>query len=336
MKRFLSAIFAIVLLLSSFSAYTIFASATTYSPTIKTGTYATIKNVGSGKMLNVYGSKSANNTNITVYAKDNTSGQDVKAYSANGGYYFTFRCSTSRALNIYGTSCKESANVCIWNITKNPTQIWTIEYVPSKDAYILRSKSNSSYCLTANGSSNSSNVCIKKYTGSTYQLWTSSLFNKNASNASTQTTTNSSSKTYLWPCSASASITGKYGTNRGDHIHAGIDIGLAKNAPVYATCAGVVIAVKNDSSGPRGRYVVVYHKDLNVSSLYQHLQSTCVSVGSNVSQGQTIGKAGGSGYGKDSYYANHLHFELKKGKQTTSNAYNFDPTPNKVIKYKNK
>lgn len=193
--KFLSIVLSIVTIIS-INSFGFSASAANYTTSVKTGSYATIKNVGAGKMLNVYGSKAANNTNITVYANDNTTGQQVKATSYNGGYYFTFKCSTSRALNIYGTSCKESANVCIWNLTKNSTQLWTIEYVSSKSAYIIRSKSNKDYCLTANGSSNGSNVCIKKYTGSNYQLWTSSLFSTKTTNSTTSSgTTGSTSST---------------------------------------------------------------------------------------------------------------------------------------------
>ena len=198
-KYFRKAMAAVLAVITLFSICLVSAeAATTYTVSVNTDskTFATIKNVGAGKMINVYGSKSANNTNVTVYANDNTTGQQVNATYYNGGYYFTFKCSTSRALNIYGTSCKESANVCIWDRTKNPTQLWIIEYVPSKNAYVIRSKSNKDYCLTANGSSNSSNVCIKKYTGSNYQLWTSSLFSAKANNtANTQTNSTANNTT---------------------------------------------------------------------------------------------------------------------------------------------
>ena len=315
-------------------------AATTYTTSVKTGSYATIKNVGAGKMLNVYGSKSANNTNITVYANDNTTGQQVKATSYNGAYYFTFKCSTSRALNIYGTSCKESANVCTWDLTKNPTQLWTIEYVSSKSAYIIRSKSNKDYCLTANGSSNSSNVCIKKYTGSNYQLWTSSLFSAKANNTTTTSSTNSSAKYNLvWPTNTK-SVTGKYGTHgsvrsNGTRYHSGIDIGASVGSPCYAVANGTVVMCKNTDDakstiGGRGRYIVIYHENGNYSSLYEHLNSCSVSVGDKVTAGQKIGTTGNSGWASSgTHYAAHLHFGLMNGKMTTT-GYDLWTVPGKT------
>lgn len=170
---------------------------TVYVTSVDTERYATLKNVGSKKMLNVYGNRSANNTNITVYQSDGTSGQDVRAYEYNGYYYFTFRCSPKRALNIYGDHCYANANCCLWDITEHPTQLWELEYVPSKQAYILRSIDNAKYCLTACGSANSSNVCIKEYNGSDYQLWTSSLFSNVTSPSSTTTLTVSAIKSQI-------------------------------------------------------------------------------------------------------------------------------------------
>lgn len=163
---------------SSESASTSSSSATVKTP-LKTGTWYRVTNSKSGKLLNVYGSKSASNTNVTIYKKDNTSGQDFKLV-ANGTksfggktytkYIIVARCASKCALNVYGSSAKNNSNVNIWTKTGNNTQDWI--FVPTGNGYVIRSANNTNYVLTASGTSNSSNVKLATYSsGNTYQIW---------------------------------------------------------------------------------------------------------------------------------------------------------------------
>lgn len=116
-----------------------------------------------------------------------------------------------------------------------------------------------------------------------------------------------------WPLPGYTRITGDYGTNRGDHIHAGIDIGTQGATGVPCVAAGDGIIVKNVSvaaGGARGHYVDVGHGS-NMVTRYQHLQpGTGLAVGTRVKVGQKVGIVGGSGFGISSAYAMHLHFEV--------------------------
>lgn len=160
----------------SFSTTSTTSSAAT---TLKTGTWYKLTNVKSNKLLNVYGSKSASNTNVTVYQKDGTSGQDFKlaahgTMNFNGKTYtkytITPRCASKCALNVYGSSSKNGSNVNIWTKSGNNTQDWIFEAV--NGGYVIRSANNTSYVLTASGTSNSSNVKLATYSvGNTYQVW---------------------------------------------------------------------------------------------------------------------------------------------------------------------
>lgn len=160
----------------SFSTTSTTSSVTT---TLKTGTWYKFTNTKSNKLLNVYGSKSASNTNVTVYQKDGTSGQDFKlaahgTMKFNGKTYtkytITPRCASKCALNVYGSSSKNGSNVNIWTKSGNNTQDWIFEAV--NGGYVIRSANNTSYVLTANGTSNSSNVKLATYAaGNTYQIW---------------------------------------------------------------------------------------------------------------------------------------------------------------------
>lgn len=150
---------------------------------VKTDGYYTIENLASGKMLNVYGSKNASDTNVTVYETDRTSGQDFQFISKGSGQYVLQpRCATSCALNVYGYSATAGSNVNIWTKSGNPTQSWIVEYNNSLDGYIIRSSDNPSYVLTADGTSNSSNVSIRAYNSSNRnQVWRSNAFSSNSS-----------------------------------------------------------------------------------------------------------------------------------------------------------
>lgn len=209
MKRTISIILVIVTLVSLLTISSIPASAAssgTYTVTATTEKYYTIFNLGSGKMLNVYGSKNANNTNVTVYSNDRTNGQQWKAVSYNGNYYFVPKCATGRALNVYGSSSKEGSNVCLWSQTKSSTQLWKLEYSTSPTGVIIRSVNSPQYVLTANGSSNSSNVCLKKYSaGNAYQVWTSDIFNITFSRNNSTTVNQSFIKKNILQVSAKSS-----------------------------------------------------------------------------------------------------------------------------------
>ncbi len=128
--------------------------------------YYVLKNIGTGKYLNVKGNSSANNTNITLWQKDGTSGQNFALYydSTNKGYVIVPECSTSRAVNIYGSSASNNLNVCTWTKTGHSTQAWILKSVSG--GYVIQSANNTNYVLTASGSSNGSNICIQKYSSS--------------------------------------------------------------------------------------------------------------------------------------------------------------------------
>ncbi|WP_169720315.1 LysM peptidoglycan-binding domain-containing M23 family metallopeptidase [Atopococcus tabaci] len=97
-------------------------------------------------------------------------------------------------------------------------------------------------------------------------------------------------------------------------LHAGIDI--AGGGPVSAVQSGTVVAAQYDSGW--GNYVKIDHGN-GLQTLYAHLQdgSTQVSVGDQVSQGQTIGTMGRTG----SATGVHLHFEVYV------NGIQVDPAP---------
>lgn len=125
--------------------------------------------------------------------------------------------------------------------------------------------------------------------------------------------------TYIWPVPGYSRISSPYGYRicpfHGKEFHTGIDIPAATGTPVKATAAGVVVTAKYNSG--YGYYVMISHGG-GMYSLYAHNSSLVVKQGQQVSQGQTIARAGNTGNSTGS----HVHFEMRKGGSGSGNTVN--------------
>ena len=93
------------------------------------------------------------------------------------------------------------------------------------------------------------------------------------------------------------------GEDRGDHMHAGIDIANSTNTPIYAANEGTVIG---GCGGGYGNCILIDHGD-GMVTLYAHQNSIIVGTGAHVSRGQQVGYMGCTG----SCTGTHLHFEVR-------------------------
>ena len=93
-------------------------------------------------------------------------------------------------------------------------------------------------------------------------------------------------------------------------IHDGIDLHINGNPSVKATASGVVANKGSFNVVGYGNWVLIRHSTSsgeNIYSLYAHmLASSPLTVGANVSQGQTVGNVGCSGL----CWGDHVHFML--------------------------
>jgi len=87
--------------------------------------------------------------------------------------------------------------------------------------------------------------------------------------------------------------------------HLAIDIAAGTGAAIYAADAGVVVFAGWNSNG-YGNVVMIDHMN-GYHTVYAHLSSINVSCGSNVGQGNVIGRAGSTGNSTGP----HLHFEVR-------------------------
>jgi murein DD-endopeptidase MepM/ murein hydrolase activator NlpD len=119
---------------------------------------------------------------------------------------------------------------------------------------------------------------------------------------------------FIWPVATTIRITNYFSARH----PLGIDLGLshAAGTPVMAVAPGKVTFAGGDACCSYGYYVIVDHGN-GLKTLYAHLRSISVSVGQTVSQGQTLGPSGTTGYSTGV----HLHFEVHK------NGTRVDPIP---------
>jgi RHS repeat-associated protein len=100
--------------------------------------------------------------------------------------------------------------------------------------------------------------------------------------------------------------------------HNGVDLNYSGGgntdygSPIVATHSGRVVRINSDNTGGGGRYIVIESPNGSFLTKYLHLSSIVVSPGDEISEGQTIGLMGGSGYGKNLGYTSHLHYEIHK------------------------
>ena len=115
--------------------------------------------------------------------------------------------------------------------------------------------------------------------------------------------------TFIWPVPSSKLVTSLYGNRMHpilgyERYHSGVDINGAAGAAIVASDGGTVILNSYDAGG-YGNYIVISHGN-GKTSLYAHMSSTAVTVGTVVNQGQTIGYVGSTGLSTGP----HLHFEI--------------------------
>ncbi|HLQ97594.1 MAG TPA: peptidoglycan DD-metalloendopeptidase family protein [Candidatus Dormibacteraeota bacterium] len=132
--------------------------------------------------------------------------------------------------------------------------------------------------------------------------------NSSSSSPSTSNDLNAGGSGVLsWPASGRLSSSYGYRSFNGGGIHYGIDIANSTGTPVSAAASGVV--TRADYSSSYGNVIYIYHADLNLTTVYAHLNSMSVSLGDQVSHGQGIGTIGNTG----NSFGAHLHFETHHG-----------------------
>jgi len=108
---------------------------------------------------------------------------------------------------------------------------------------------------------------------------------------------------FVWPVEGGV-LSSPFGL-RGETHHDGIDISSPEGTPVRAARGGRVLY--SDQLRGYGNLLIVGHDD-NYATVYAHIQENRIQAGTEVRQGEVIGKVGRTG--KTS--GPNLHFEIRK------------------------
>lgn len=127
----------------------------------------------------------------------------------------------------------------------------------------------------------------------------------------TQANNTVSTKGFLWPLPVSGRISCGFGprvapTKGASTYHRGIDIAVPSGTVVRAAKEGKVVTATYSSSA--GNYVAIYHGG-GLYTYYMHNSSLSVSVGDEVTRGQTVALSGSTGISTGP----HLHFAIFLG-----------------------
>ena len=114
---------------------------------------------------------------------------------------------------------------------------------------------------------------------------------------------------FTWPIPGATRITSEFGgrespTEGASTNHKGVDIGAPTGTPIVAAASGSVVISTYSASA--GNYIMINHGG-GVYTVYMHMSSRSVSVGDEVSKGETIGLCGSTGYSTGP----HLHFGVR-------------------------
>lgn len=148
-----------------------------------------LRNVGSGKYLNVDNGIDVNGTNVYQWTKDGSVEQRflLEYSSTTDAYVLRAMCSSSGTNRcVSANSGSAGANVVLGNYTNGTNQRFTMQNAGSQAVY-LYSEAGTNLVLGAYGTSNGSaggtastsagNVCLQTYSGSDNQKWVLEPYN---------------------------------------------------------------------------------------------------------------------------------------------------------------
>lgn len=284
---------------------------------IADGYYQIKSAINSNYVLDVYGGRKDDGTNIQLYKNQCSMNQGFLLKKQSDGYYTITALHSGKSLDVENNGNYSGVNILQWTSHGGNNQKWKI--VKTSDGYYsFISKCNGLY-LDVNGGSAANETNVQCWVGNgtkaqKFILEWVSVDGKEYQNAE-QTTQNSSM--FQFPlsnarCSWSSSNNWSWGenVNGGGYsssrvYHLAIDI-IGSSDDVYATADGTVVG--SGWNNANGNYVVIQH-NLNgktIYSFYAHLASRTVSRGTSVSKGQKIGVVGNTGNSR----GKHLHFAI--------------------------
>jgi subtilisin family serine protease len=134
--------------------------------------YYTIRNVCSGKVLDVAGGGTANGTNVQQYSSNGTKAQQwIASPSSNGsGFWVLSNVNSGKVLDIKGNSVANGANLQTWTANRTSAQDFAFEscavsslLTGSGNSYVIHNVGNTARVVDIGGNSSSDGANIQLY-----------------------------------------------------------------------------------------------------------------------------------------------------------------------------
>ena len=129
-----------------------------------------IRNVNSGKALDVYYGSADNGANILQYAYNGYQNQKWYLQKQSDGYYILKSAGSGKVAEVADASSADGANVQQWNYHDAANQEWKIEQVGSNYRIINR-LSGKALDVSGRSVKDNANVLQWRYSGAANQLW---------------------------------------------------------------------------------------------------------------------------------------------------------------------
>lgn len=130
-----------------------------------------LRNVATGKFLNVCDAGNWNNCNVDNWYFNGCNAQVWTISGSSSSYKVQPGCSSTRVLNQWGDNVISGHNVCLWDNTNHPSQRWVFQKVSSTicdSVYIIRCAGNTNCVLDVD---ENGNVCVCTYANRNSQKW---------------------------------------------------------------------------------------------------------------------------------------------------------------------
>lgn len=108
--------------------------------------YYSIKNAGTGKMVDVDNAGTTDQTNVHQYNDNGTIAQRWQVLpDGTGNYYLVPKVNLGLCLDIYNGEAKNNQNIQIWTANMTPAQRWNLYYLGQKNQTIQASSKTITY-----------------------------------------------------------------------------------------------------------------------------------------------------------------------------------------------
>ena len=124
-----------------------------------------IKNISTGKYLDVHRNLDLQDQNISLCEYNGGLNQKYQVIKQDNGYVLRPLMSETRVVNARADNVTSGINVCLWDDTGHVSQRWNFE--ETTGGYFIRNAQNPRCVLDVEGD----NVCVKNYSGAQSQIW---------------------------------------------------------------------------------------------------------------------------------------------------------------------